>query len=156
MDSQTRIILNIEVTPGNVHDVKVLEQVVETSVIKPEEIYADSGYMGEEYAERLQSNHGITLHTCKRKVRNAPPLTEEEKLNNRLNSSVRKNVEHCFSRHKDRKRFSLHGLGRAKFAALMYYMTENIKRAAQIWMGKCVLKTAKQKQQEVLNRCMLN
>ena len=156
VDSQTRIIINIEVTPGNVHDVKVLEKVVETSAIPPEELWGDSGYMGEEYAERLQSNHGVILHTCKRKVRNGPPLTEEDKLNNRLNSAVRKNVEHCFFNHLDRKRLRLHGLCRARFSAFLNYMIANVKRACQIWLGKCVLKTAKQKQQEALDSYIPN
>lgn len=151
VDAQTRMILSIEVTPGNTHDVKVLEVTIDKSPIKPQHVMGDSGYIGKEYADRLKANYDLTMHTCQHIPKKCSDEEKEKrKFKNRLNSAIRKNVEHCFFTHKDRRRLRQHGLYRASFAILMYFLLMNIKRAVQICSGKCRLKTANQKLLETL------
>lgn len=92
----------------------------------------------------------IKLFACKRKTK-SNELSESDKLTNHLNSSIRKNVEHCFKGHKDLKRLRTHGIQKARFTTKIRYTFENVKRTVQILSELCSLKNAKQKLQEALN-----
>lgn len=153
MDAQTKMIVSITVTPANMHDVSSLIPVIESSPITPKHVMGDAGYVGKKQAEELKSKFGVSMHTCKRTTKNSS--AEEKQLIKNWNSmvsAIRKNVEHGFANHKNKQRLRTHGLKRAMFKILMYFLRQNFNRALQIFRGKCSLKTANQKLRELLNK----
>lgn len=148
IDCLTRFIVNVVVTPANTHDSQVVEELVGELANKPKNVFADSAYNSKSLFKQFKE-WGSSLYACTPK-RRGKPLSEEDKLRNRCNSRIRRNVEHCFSGHIDRKRLHTYGIKQATLSIKIMYLFENVKRVRQILQGRCLLKNAKQKLQDAL------
>jgi IS5 family transposase len=96
VDAETKFIETFGVTPASVHDVKLFTEIVpEKSEYENEPYYADAGYVGDEYAEKLRKR-GYDPQVCERLPKSRPLLIDEVKDNNRTKSKVRCRVEHVF------------------------------------------------------------
>ncbi len=91
VDTRTRTIHTIAATAANVHDSKVLPQLMHG---KERRLYGDSAYRGQREAIRSRSKNARDF-TNKRAYRNAP-LSEADRESNRRKSGVRSYVEHVF------------------------------------------------------------
>ena len=89
----TKLIMQIYTTPANVHDAKVIEPLL-TSNDQAKKVYADAGYVGAAQ-EALVRKVGAIPVFCEKAYRNTP-LTDWQKANNRVKSSVRCRIEHVF------------------------------------------------------------
>ncbi|MCL2087841.1 MAG: transposase [Oscillospiraceae bacterium] len=93
VDSDSKMIVDYEVTDASVHDSKELVGLIDE---KDKVLNADSAYVGEKLHEAiLEKNPNIELRINEKGYRNNP-LTEEQKANNREKSKVRARVEHIF------------------------------------------------------------
>lgn len=124
-DADSKIVTDYIVTGANVHDSKVLSELVDT---KDKVLYADSAYSGKELQESLPETVECRIH--EKGYRNNP-LTEEQKGKNREKSKIRARIEHIFGY----MTMSLHGLtvrsigiARAKFNAGLTNLTYNLCR----------------------------
>jgi IS5 family transposase len=90
-DTVNRIIHTIVATAANVHDSRVLPQLLHG---KERRVYGDSAYAGQRGAIRERETHARDF-TQRRSHRNAS-LSERERKANRRKSSVRSRVEHLF------------------------------------------------------------
>jgi IS5 family transposase len=104
VDEEYKIIRDYEVTPANLHDSQVFEEIVEVpelpeeqaeneSVEKPR-VYADSAYSSEKIESYLEGK-GMEARICKKGTR-GKELNAEEKAKNREKSRIRSRVEHVF------------------------------------------------------------
>lgn len=91
VDTRTRTIHTIAATAANVHDSKLLPQLLHG---KERRVYGDSAYRGQGDAIRARAKHARDF-TNRRAYRNAP-LTRSDRRTNRRKSSVRSYVEHAF------------------------------------------------------------
>ena len=99
-DADSKIITDYVVTSANVHDSRVLPELVdETDKV----LYADSAYSGKELQEILPETVECRIH--EKGCRNHP-LTEGQKAKNREKSKIRARIEHIFGY----MTMSLHGL----------------------------------------------
>jgi IS5 family transposase len=90
-DQKSKLIEDYEVTQANVHDSKVVEDLVEE---EDKRVYADSAYWGESIGAILEKK-GIKGEICEKGYRNHP-LSEAQKKRNRKKSKIRVRVEHIF------------------------------------------------------------
>ena len=93
IDSKSKLIDNYEVTAANIHDSQALEQLL-SQEDSGQELYADSAYTGEPIATMLKSKN-IEPQIIERAFKNKP-LTEEQKILNKIKSKTRSRVEHVF------------------------------------------------------------
>ncbi len=91
VDSRTRTIHTIVATAANVHDRKILGDLLHG---KERRVYGDSAYRGQREVLRARAKHARDF-TNRRAYRNAP-LTEADREANRRKSAVRSYVEHAF------------------------------------------------------------
>jgi IS5 family transposase len=91
VDTRTRTIHTIRATAANVHDSKVLTQLMHG---KERRLYGDSAYRGQAEAIRKRAKHARDF-TNKRAYRNSP-LSDADRETNRRKSGVRSYVEHAF------------------------------------------------------------
>ena len=91
LDSRERIIHTITATAANVHDSKVLSQLMHG---KERRVYGDSAYRGQREVMLKRSKNARDF-TNKRAYRNAP-LSDADLETNRRKSGVRSYVEHAF------------------------------------------------------------
>ncbi len=91
VDSRSRLIHSLVTTPANVHDSKVLTQLLHG---KETRVYGDSAYVGQQDAIRSKAPRA-RVFVNKRAYRNSP-LTDADRETNRRKSSVRSHVEHRF------------------------------------------------------------
>ena len=84
VDADSKLILDYEVTPANVHDSNAFEAFFGE---EDQAAYADSAYVGKELPKHIRNE------VCEKGYRNKP-LTEEQKENNRRKSKVRCRIEH--------------------------------------------------------------
>jgi IS5 family transposase len=91
VDSVQRIIHTIVATSANVHDSKILPQLLHG---KERRVYGDSAYRGQRDVIRSRAKHARDF-TNKRAYRNSP-LSQADRETNRRKSSVRSYVEHVF------------------------------------------------------------
>jgi IS5 family transposase len=91
VDTRTRTIHTITATAANVHDSKVLVQLMHG---KERRLYGDSAYRGQAAVIRKRAKHARDF-TNKRAYRNSP-LTDADRETNRRKSGVRSYVEHAF------------------------------------------------------------
>ena len=91
VDSRTRTIHTIVATAANVHDSKILGDLLHG---KERRVYGDSAYRGQREVLRARAKHARDF-TNRRAYRNAP-LTEADREANRRKSAVRSYVEHAF------------------------------------------------------------
>jgi transposase, IS5 family len=93
VDNDSKMITGFVVTDASVHDSQAIVDLVDE---KDNELYADSGYVGEELHEKiLEKNPRIKLHIHEKGYRNKP-LTQEQKASNHKKSKIRARVEHVF------------------------------------------------------------
>ena len=76
----TKLIFNL-VTPGHVHDSQKTLNLCDSSTVKFEELYADSGYAGKKYVKVL-NERGIYFYVTLRAYR-GHPLTKEKRAINK-------------------------------------------------------------------------
>lgn len=91
VDSAQRIIHTIVATAANVHDSRVLPQLLHG---KERRVYGDSAYRGQREAIISRAQHARDF-TNRRAYRNSP-LSESDRETNRRKSRVRAYVEHAF------------------------------------------------------------
>ena len=125
-DKDSKLIVKYEVTSAEVHDSQALADLVEPK--KDKVMYADSAYKG----EVVESCLGKTIENqiIEKGYRNKP-LTEEQKLQNKMKSSIRVRVEHIFGfMTNSMKGMSIRciGIERAKFAIGMMNLVYNMSR----------------------------
>ena len=91
VDSKTRIVHAVTATPANVHDSRVIEDILHG---KETRVWGDSAYQGQREAIRNAAPQAqdFTHHRGNR----ASALSDEELLKNRTKSRVRAYVEHPF------------------------------------------------------------
>ena len=91
VDSQSKLIHSVAVTPANTHDSQVLEDVLhgEETVV-----WGDSAYSGQ--TEQLQSAAPNAKDFTNKKGSRNRKLTDAERSTNRTKSKVRAKVEHVF------------------------------------------------------------
>lgn len=91
VDSKTKRVHSAAVTPANVHDSQVLEDLLHG---EERRVWGDSTYSGQH--EVLAEHAPLASDFTHVKGRRNPSLTEEEKRSNRTKSGVRAKVEHVF------------------------------------------------------------
>lgn len=91
VDSKTKLIHSVVVTPANVHDSQVLEDLLHGDETR---LWGDSAYAGLKgvLKERAPNAKDFT----QRKAYRNRPLTDQERLSNRFKSKIRSRVEHVF------------------------------------------------------------
>lgn len=91
VDSKTRLIHSVVVTPANVHDSQVLGDLLHGNETR---VWGDSAYTGQKQVihERAPNAKDFT----QRKGSRYRQLTEEERSSNRHKSKIRSRVEHLF------------------------------------------------------------
>lgn len=91
VDSKTKLIHSVAVTPANVHVSKILEDLLHGDETR---VWGDSAYTGQKDVIKLCVPEAKDL-TQKKRSRNRA-LTHEEKSSNREKSRIRSRVEHVF------------------------------------------------------------
>ena len=91
VDSKTKLIHSIVVTPANCHDSQVLGDLLYREETR---VWGDSGYAGQKEVIRETSPNAKDF-TQKKAYRNRP-LSEQDESANRYKSKVRARVEHIF------------------------------------------------------------
>ena len=92
VDLRTGLVENWTVTPANVHDSQVCEELINEG---KNHVFADSAYNSEENRQALKKRK-VNPAFIKRRYRGQPDLTEQEKEANRKLSSKRCRIEHVF------------------------------------------------------------
>jgi len=93
MDKDSKMIVSWRVTPANVNDIQMMLALLDEH---DRELWADSAYSAEVWAELIQKIFpDLKLHIHEKGYRNHP-LTDEQKANNREKSRIRARVEHVF------------------------------------------------------------
>ena len=93
-DTETKLLTAYEVTPANVHDSQVMEDLIEKEDAG-EPLYADSAYRSESM-ETFCRSMGVQSRIHEKGYRNRP-LQKRQKNANRKKSRVRARVEHIFA-----------------------------------------------------------
>jgi IS5 family transposase len=91
VDSKTKLIHSIAVTPANTHDSQVLEDLLHGDETR---IWGDSAYAGQKEVIKLHAPNAKDF--TQRKAYRNRPLSEQEKSANRHKSKIRSRVEHIF------------------------------------------------------------
>jgi IS5 family transposase len=93
VDADSKLIVDYDVTPANVHDSQVFESLLDA---EDKKVWADSAYTGQDIHESINKKFpNIELLVCEKGYKNSP-LTEDQKAENRKKSKVRSRVEHVF------------------------------------------------------------
>ena len=93
VDKDTKLILGYNVTSAEVHDSKVFLEFIDADTSG---VWADSAYLSKAINAALtEKNPDISINICNRAYRNKP-LTDEQKVKNRLISKIRARVKHVF------------------------------------------------------------
>ena len=93
VDSESKLITDFQVTPANVHDSEVLEELLDDKD-KNQPLWADSAYKSEKHDEMLERLE-IENQISEKGSRNHA-LTPEQIESNRIKSKTRSRVEHIF------------------------------------------------------------
>ena len=120
----------VNVTAGNVHDSNQLESLLTKT---EEQLYADSAYKSEK-TQNLCKDNKIEDKTHFRGYRNTP-LTEEQKLQNKLRSSIRYVIEQVFGgwkKHYGASKTRYLGIKRTECWIHLISIVHNIKKASNI------------------------
>lgn len=89
-DAKSKLITNYAVTGASINDNQAFIGLLDG---QDKVIYADSGYVGQKYAQQLPEGAVNMIHEKGEKNR---PLTEEQKKSNREKSRIRCRIEHIF------------------------------------------------------------
>jgi len=102
IDKRTKLISKVEVTPGNVADITVLQKWVEKDKLYNQvtEVIADRGYDSRTDTTAYKRKYGLKLIAGKRKLSKAEKTILRDTIDqyNRKISGVRSHVEHIFGR----------------------------------------------------------
>jgi len=126
-DSDSKIITAFSVTDASVHDSQEFVGLIDE---KDRDVKADSAYIGDYRDELLRLFPDVNVHVCSRAFRNKP-LTEEEKVGNRVIARVRARVEHVFgymTRFMAGVSSRVHGLGRVGRDVASKNLAYNLRR----------------------------
>jgi IS5 family transposase len=132
-DSETKLILDDEVTDAAVHDsIPCLEVVPPEPLYPGQDIYLDSAFVGSEHNPIFDDlkERGFNPQICEKGVRNHP-LTPLQRFCNRVKSSVRCRIEHIFGAQKKRMGDEILrtiGMKRARFWIGMRNLASNMCR----------------------------
>jgi IS5 family transposase len=92
-DSDSKVITDFSVTPASVHDSQEFVKFIDD---RDNVVMADSGYVGETYAQEIQKAHpNVILKICARPYRNTP-LSDADKKRNTSIAKIRGRIEHIF------------------------------------------------------------
>jgi IS5 family transposase len=141
-DVGSKLIDDYTVTPANVHDSQVLEELLDEKDAG-QNFYGDSAYTGEDQAESIRKV-GMINRVHEKGYKNKP-LTEAQKESNRQKSKYRARVEHIFgfveTSMKGSQIRSI-GIERARVVIGLTNLAYNICRAVQLKINmlgeKCV------------------
>jgi transposase, IS5 family len=97
VDSQTKLIHHVAVTPANVHDSTMIQDLLHGDETR---VWGDSAYTGKR--DEIKSVAPNALDFTHRKSFRHRPLTEQDVVSNRVKSTVRAKVEHTFGVMKNR------------------------------------------------------
>lgn len=132
VDAENKLIRTFEVTPANVHDSQVLDDLIDPDNRDPG-VWADSAYRSEE-TEAVLEDAGYESHICE-KGQGGQPLSAEQEANNRKRSKVRSRVEHVFGFQQNSmggKVIRTIGLARAEMKIGLMNLTYNLMRYLQL------------------------
>jgi IS5 family transposase len=129
VDALSKLVVDWEVTPANVHDSQVLDRLITR---EDELLYADSAYRSEEISKLLEEK-GVVNRIHDRGYRDRP-LSESQKKTNRLKSAIRARVEHVFGRLAQYRadRFHRIGIKRAVFEVGLGNLVYNMERVSRL------------------------
>jgi IS5 family transposase len=129
VDASSKLIVGWCVTPANVHDSQVLESLVSEG---DGTLYADSAYKSDGIDKMLEAK-GIENRIHERGYRDHP-LSEAQKVFNKLKSRIRARVEHVYGRLAQfgADRFRRVGLARAIFEAGLGNLVYNLDRSVRL------------------------
>lgn len=135
-DADTKLIQDYAVTPANVHDSRVFEDLLDTEssdgMGAKRPVYADSAYRSAEHEAHLaELELDSQIHE---KGTRAAPLTEQQKASNRQKSKVRARVEHVFGAQAamDGHIVRTIGLERARVKIGLMNLAYNMRRLVQL------------------------
>jgi transposase, IS5 family len=93
-DDKTKIITGYSVTPANIHDSEVIEELLDKKEDGGQPLYADSAYRSQAI-ERICEQKNIESRIHEKGYRNHP-LTKRQQQRNKRKSKTRVRVEHIF------------------------------------------------------------
>lgn len=131
----TKLVEGFTVTPANVHDSQEFLDLLDP--MRDRAVWADSAYLSAEVLEQLERDR-ITAHINKRAYRNKP-LSDEDRVLNRLMSRIRARVEHAFAlmtNSLDLMRLRCIGITRVTGMLSLGVLAHNMLRAEQIFRLK--------------------
>jgi len=132
VDAQHKLIRTFAVTPANVHDSQVFDDLIDPDNADPG-VWADSAYRSDE-TEAVLEDGGYESHICE-KGQAGQPLSAEQEARNRKRSKVRSRVEHIFGFQQNSmggKLIRTIGLARAEVKISLMNMTYNLMRYLQL------------------------
>jgi IS5 family transposase len=94
IDAGSKLITGYLITNASKHDSQVLDELLDISKDKGEDLYADSAYGGEKQLEIIKGKR-MNNKVGEQGYKNNP-LTDQQKLSNREKSKTRARVEHVF------------------------------------------------------------
>ena len=132
VDAEHKLVRDFEVTPANVHDSQVFDEVIDPDNVDPE-VWADSAYRSEATEAVLeQAGYLSPIHE---KGQAGQPLSKEQNRDNRERSKVRSRVEHVFGFQEHSmggKLVRTLGLARARIKIGLMNLTYNLLRYLQL------------------------
>jgi IS5 family transposase len=132
IDAEHKLIRNFAVTPANVRDSQVLDDLIDPDNEDPS-VGADAAHRSEE-TETVLEAAGYESHICE-KGQAGQPLNAEQQAQNRTRSRVRSRVEHVFGFQQDSMGGELVrtiGLARADVKIGLRNLTYNLMRYLQL------------------------
>lgn len=135
-DAATKLIQGYVVTPAQVHDSQVFDDLLDTATRTPADgqrpVYADSAYRSAEREAHL-AEQGLESQIHEKGTR-AAPLTDDQQAANRNKSTVRARVEHIFGAQAAMNGHLIRtiGLERAKVKIGLLNLTYNMRRLVQL------------------------
>jgi len=135
VDEANKLVQNYAVSDAAVHDSQVFEELLDQTTNadgKKRRIYADSAYRSKECEETLVAD-GFESQIHEKGSRNHP-LTDEQKVSNRIKSKTRARVEHVFGAQHAMGGHIVRTIGfaRAKVKIGMINIVYNMKRLVQL------------------------
>jgi IS5 family transposase len=132
VDAEHKLVRDYQVTPANVHDSQVFDDVIDPDNADPE-VWADSAYRSEE-TQAVLEKAGYVSH-IQEKGQAGQPLSDEQNRANRERSRIRSRVEHVFGVQENSlggKLVRTVGLARAAVKIGLMNLSYNLKRYAYL------------------------
>jgi IS5 family transposase len=134
-DEAHKLVQDYAVTDAAVHDSQVFEVLLDQTSEEDgnkRAVYADSAYRSQEHEAKLAGDN-LPSQICEKGTR-GHPLTDAQKENNRVKSTVRARVEHVFGAQAQMGGHIVRtiGLERAKVKIGMMNLVYNMKRLVQL------------------------